>query len=81
MLTEFRRNPGAAGAYNDLKADQHKTDILVKHILNIFNSTSLTSFATRIFILLTMVPRPFLQSYDRQRTRRVVHYHASKRLH
>jgi hypothetical protein len=44
MLTELRRrNPRAASPYNDIKADPNKTDILVKHILDLFNSTGLTA--------------------------------------
>jgi hypothetical protein len=33
----------AAAPYSDLKADPNKTDILVKHILELFNSTGLTA--------------------------------------
>lgn len=44
MLTELRRrNPAAAAPYSDLAADPHKADILVKHILELFNSTGLTA--------------------------------------
>ena len=44
MLTELRRrNPAAAVPYSDLAADPHKTDVLIKHILDIFNSTGLTA--------------------------------------
>jgi len=44
ILTELRRrNPTAAAPYSDLAADPHKTDVLVKHILDIFNSTGLTA--------------------------------------
>ncbi len=44
MLTELRRrNPTAAAPYNDLAADSNKMDILVKHILELFNSTRLTA--------------------------------------
>jgi hypothetical protein len=44
MLTELRRrNPRAASPYSDLAADPNKTDILVKHILELFNSTGLTA--------------------------------------
>lgn len=43
-LTELRRrNPRAAAPHNDLSADPHKADVLVKHILDIFNSTGLTA--------------------------------------
>ena len=43
-LTELRRrNPSAAAPYRDLAADPNKTDILVKHILELFNSTCLTA--------------------------------------
>jgi hypothetical protein len=38
-----RRNPVAAAPYSDLAADPNKTDIIVKHILDIFNSTGLTA--------------------------------------
>jgi hypothetical protein len=38
MLTELRRrNPVAAAPYSDLATDPHKSDVLVKHILDIFN--------------------------------------------
>jgi hypothetical protein len=44
MLTELRRhNPRAAAPYDDLSADPHKADILVKNILDVFNSTGLTA--------------------------------------
>lgn len=44
MLTELRRrNHAAAAPYSDLAADPHKADILVKHILELFNSTGLTA--------------------------------------
>lgn len=44
VLTELRRrNPAAAVPYRDLAADPNKTDILVKHILELFNSLSLTA--------------------------------------
>ena len=44
MLMELRcRNPAAAAPYSDLAADPHKADILVKHILELFNSTGLTA--------------------------------------
>jgi hypothetical protein len=44
MLTELRRrNPGAAAPNSALPADPNKADILVEHILNIFNSTGLTA--------------------------------------
>ena len=44
MLAELRRrNPAAAAPYCDLAADPNKTDILVKHILELFNSTGLTA--------------------------------------
>jgi hypothetical protein len=44
MLRELRRrNPTAAQPYSDLAADPHKADILVKHILELFNSTGLTA--------------------------------------
>jgi hypothetical protein len=40
MLTELpRRNPVAAAPYSSLATDPHKADVLVKHILDIFNST------------------------------------------
>src|SRR5690348_16442719 len=44
MLMELRRrNPAAAAPYRELAADPNKTDILVTHILELFNSTSLTA--------------------------------------
>jgi hypothetical protein len=44
MLTELRRrNPTAAAPYSDLAAYPNKADIIVKHILDIFNSTGLTA--------------------------------------
>lgn len=44
MLTELRRrNPVAAAPYSDLAADPNKADIIVKHILELFNSTGLTA--------------------------------------
>jgi hypothetical protein len=44
MLTKLpHRNPAAAAPYSDLTADPNKTDILVKHILDVFNSTGLTA--------------------------------------
>jgi hypothetical protein len=44
MLTDLRRrNPTAAAPYCDLAADPNKTDILVKHILELFNSPGLTA--------------------------------------
>ena len=43
-LTELRRrNPRAAAPQNELSADPYKTDVLVSHILEIFNSTGLTA--------------------------------------
>jgi hypothetical protein len=43
-LTELRRrNPRAAAPHNDLSVDPHKSDVLVTHILEVFNSTSLTA--------------------------------------
>jgi len=35
--------PTAAAPYNDLAADSNKMDILVKHVLELFNSTRLTA--------------------------------------
>ena len=44
MLTELRRrNPKAAAPANELAADPHKTDVLVSHILEIFNGAGLTA--------------------------------------
>lgn len=44
MLTELRRrNPTAAAPYSNPNADPHKADIIVKHILDVFNSTGLTA--------------------------------------
>ena len=44
MLIELRRrNPRAAAPHNELSVDPHKTDVLVRHILDIFNSTGLTA--------------------------------------
>jgi hypothetical protein len=44
MLMELRpRNPEAATPANELSTDPHKTDVLVSHILEIFNSTGLTA--------------------------------------
>ena len=44
MLRELRRrNPVAVTPYNDLRADPQKADIIVKHILDVFNSTGLTA--------------------------------------
>jgi hypothetical protein len=48
MLTELRRrSPTAIAPYNDLAADSNKTDILVKHVLDLFNSTRLTAHEAR----------------------------------
>jgi hypothetical protein len=38
-----RRNPRAAAPHNELSVDPHKTDVLVRHILEVFNSTGLTA--------------------------------------
>jgi hypothetical protein len=38
-----RRNPRAAAPHHDLSVDPHKTDVLISHILEVFNSTSLTA--------------------------------------
>src|SRR5690242_20663710 len=38
-----RRNPRAAAPHNELSVDPHKTDVLVRHVLEIFNSTGLTA--------------------------------------
>jgi hypothetical protein len=38
-----RRNPRAAAPHNELSADPHKNDVLVTHILEIFNATGLTA--------------------------------------
>ena len=44
MLTELRRrNPRAAAPSNELTMSPHKTDVLVSHILEVFNSTGLTA--------------------------------------
>ncbi len=44
MLAELRRrNPRAPAPHNELSVDPHKTDVLVTHILEIFNSTGLTA--------------------------------------
>jgi hypothetical protein len=43
-LTELRRrNPRAATPPTDLSVDPHKRDVLVTHILEIFNATGLTA--------------------------------------
>ncbi|WP_447983833.1 hypothetical protein [Nitrospira sp. Nam74] len=43
-ITELRRrNPRAAVPHNEMSVDAHKTDVLVRHILEIFNSTGLTA--------------------------------------
>jgi hypothetical protein len=38
-----RRNPRAAAPHNELRVDPHKSDVLITHILEIFNSTGLTA--------------------------------------
>jgi hypothetical protein len=44
MLTELRRrNPRAAAPSHELTMSPHKTDVLVSHILEVFNSTGLTA--------------------------------------
>lgn len=44
MLTELRRhNPRAAAPHNELPMDSQKADVVVSHILEIFNSTGLTA--------------------------------------
>jgi len=44
MLMELRRrNPRAAAPRSDFAVDPHKADVLVKHILDVFNSSGLTS--------------------------------------
>ena len=43
-LTELRRrNPRAAAPQHELSVDAHKTDVLITHILEIFNSSGMTS--------------------------------------
>lgn len=43
-LTELRRrNPRAAQPQHTLGVDPHKTDVLVRHILELFNATGLTA--------------------------------------
>ncbi|MEP6601788.1 MAG: hypothetical protein ABJB49_08230, partial [Nitrospirota bacterium] len=37
------RNPNAAAPPSTLSTDPHKTDVLVRHILEIFNATDLTA--------------------------------------
>jgi hypothetical protein len=44
MLAQLRRrNPRAAVPQSELSIDPHKTDVLITHILEIFNSTGLTA--------------------------------------
>lgn len=38
-----RRNPPAAAPQSEIRVSPHKTDVLVSHILEIFNSTCLTA--------------------------------------
>jgi hypothetical protein len=38
-----RRNRRAAAPHNELSVDSHKADVLLNHILEIFNSTGLTA--------------------------------------
>ena len=43
-LMELRReNPRAAAPQSEISANPHKTDVLVSHVLEIFNSTGLTA--------------------------------------
>ena len=43
-LTELRRrNPRAAAPHSELSGSPHKTDVIVSHILEVFNSTGLTA--------------------------------------
>lgn len=43
-LTELRRrNPRAAAPQSEISVDPHKTDVVISHILEIFNSTGLTA--------------------------------------
>lgn len=44
MLMELRRrNPRAAAPQNAIAVDPHKADVLIRHILDVFNSTGLTA--------------------------------------
>jgi hypothetical protein len=44
MLTELRRrNPRAAAPQNSLTVDPHKAEVLISHILDVFNATGLTA--------------------------------------
>jgi hypothetical protein len=38
-----RRNPRAAAPRNGLSVDPHKTDVVISHVLEVFNSTGLTA--------------------------------------
>lgn len=38
-----RRNPRAAAPRTDLSVDPHKTDVVISHVLDVFNSTGLTA--------------------------------------
>jgi hypothetical protein len=44
MLAELRRrNPRAAAPQSELSVDPHKTDVVISHVLEVFNSTGLTA--------------------------------------